>query len=370
MAGLRGATIEEVVAQAWVVPTDEPEADGTLTWDSTTVVLVEVKAAGQTGLGWTYGHASAAHLVNDKLGDLVVGREAADVPAANLAMVRAVRNMGRRGIASTAISAVDIALWDLKARLLDVPLAVLLGKVRDSIPAYGSGGFTTWDDARLREEIGGWTEAGMRAVKIKIGEDAGANVARDLHRTALATRTAGPGIEVFVDANGGYSRGQAARMGAALDNLGVTWFEEPVTSDDLQGLHELRTRLQCDVSTGEYAWCPEDAQRLIEAGAVDCLQADVTRCEGVTGWLRVAALADAAALDVSTHCAPQLSAHVAVAVPNARHIEWFHDHVRLDPMLVEGTLDVVDGTVTPDLSRPGHGMRLRAKPAEPARRVA
>ncbi len=210
----------------------------------------------------------------------------------------------------------------------------------------------------------------MSAVKIKIGEADGTRERRDLRRTSSVCEQVGAGVEVFVDANGGYSPGQAARVGEALDDLGVTWFEEPVTSDDLRGLAGLRRTLRCDVSAGEYCWCPQDAWRLVAADAVDCLQADVTRCGGITAWLRIAALAESAGLEVSTHCAPQLSAHVAVSVPNARHVEWFHDHTRLAPMLLDGLLEVRGGTLTPDPDRPGHGMTRLAEPSEPARRVA
>lgn len=362
--------IERVEVEAWTVPTDAPEADGTLGWDSTTVVLVRVAAGGRSGLGWTYADVSAAEVVRAALAGVVTGLDALDVPSANEAMVRAVRNMGRPGVAATALSAVDIALWDLKARLLDVSLAALLGRCRESVPAYGSGGFTTWDDERLAREVHRWTDAGMSAVKIKIGEADGTRVRRDLERASSVRQLVGSDVDVFVDANGGYTAGQAARVGAALDDLGVTWFEEPVTSDDVRGLAGLRRQLRCDVCAGEYSWSPQDAWRLVAGDAVDCLQADVTRCGGITGWLRIAALAEAAGLEVSTHCAPQLSAHVAVAVPNARHVEWFHDHVRLAPMLFDGSLDVRDGALTPDPRRPGHGLARRAEVSELARRVA
>jgi L-alanine-DL-glutamate epimerase-like enolase superfamily enzyme len=255
------------------------------------------------------------------------------------------------------MSAVDVALWDLKARLLDRPLADLFGRVRDRVPVYGSGGFTTFDDAQLAEQVAGWQAAGCRAMKIKIGESAGADPQRDLARTARLRELAGDDVDLMVDANGGYSPGQARRVGAALDDLGVVWFEEPVTSDDVAGLALLRRYLRCDVAAGEYVADVFAASRILPG--VDCLQLDATRCGGYTGWLRCAALAAAAGVQVSAHCAPSLHAPVAASLPALRHVEWFADHARLEPLLVEGAPAVVDGALrVPD--GPGHGMTLRA----------
>ncbi|WP_166851414.1 enolase C-terminal domain-like protein [Isoptericola sp. BMS4] len=341
------------------VPTEAPEADGTLSWDATTVVLVQARSGSTTGLGWTYADASAAGVVTGTLADEVVGRDALDVPGAHEAMSRAVRNAGRPGVCACAISAVDVALWDLKARLLDVSLAGLLGRVRESVPVYGSGGFTTQDEATTRRQVEAWLgEDGVGAVKLKIGESWGTRVARDLERVALVRDVVGADVDVFVDANGAYGVGQARRVTRALDEHAVTWFEEPVTSDDLPGLARVRDASRADVTAGEYGWTLGYFERMLAAGAVDCLQADVTRCGGYTTWLGVASLARAHHTDVSAHCAPQLSAHVACAVPNARHLEWFADHVRVDALLLDGTLRPTGGRVRPDPDRAGHGLSL------------
>jgi L-alanine-DL-glutamate epimerase-like enolase superfamily enzyme len=339
-------------------PTPTPEADGTFSWDATTAVTVEVDAGGCTGLGWTYSTGAAAALVTDHLAGVVCGHDALDVPGAWERMHRAGRNLGTGGLYAEAMSAVDVALWDLGARLLDRPLADLFGRVRDRVPVYGSGGFTTYDDAQLAEQVAGWQEAGCRAMKIKIGQSWGADPGRDLARTARLRELAGDGVDLMVDANGGYSPGQARRVGAQLDDLGVVWFEEPVSSDDVAGLALLRQCLRCDVAAGEYVADVFQASRLLPG--VDCLQLDVTRCGGYTGWLRCAALASAAGLQVSAHCAPSLHAPVAASLPGLRHVEWFADHARLEPLLVDGAPAVVDGALqVPD--GPGHGMTLRAE---------
>ncbi|WP_407648846.1 enolase C-terminal domain-like protein [Actinacidiphila epipremni] len=364
-----GPRIRALRAAVLTVPTEAPEADGTLAWAETTLVAVHAEAAGVTGLGWTYGSPAAAAVVGAHLAPAVTGRSAWDVPAANEAMTRAVRNAARPGIAGHAISAVDIALWDLKARLLELPLVTLLGAARDEVPVYGSGGFTTYDEQRQDRQLREWTEgAGIPRVKIKVGESWGAAEQRDRRRISAARRSAGD-AELYVDANGGYTAKQAVRLGSHLDAEGVTWFEEPVSSDDLPDLARVRDAVRADVTAGEYGYTLAYFERMLAAGAVDCLQADVTRCGGVTVWLKAAALAEARGVQISGHCAPHLHAHAAAAVPNLRHLEWFHDHVRIERDLFSGALDPAGGAVRPGRDgAPGHGMALRADAAERYRR--
>ena len=369
MSGARAAGADPAVqgldAATYVVPTDAPEADGTLAWDKTTLVLVTARAGGQQGIGWSYTAAAAAPVVTGILSDVVTGRNALDVPGANEAMARALRNVGRPGIGAMALSAADIALWDLKARLLGCALTGLIGRAREDVPVYGSGGFTTYDEARTREQLAGWVDKeGIPRVKIKIGESWGGNERRDLSRVALAREVIGPEAELYVDANGGYSTGQAVRMARQMDDFGVTWFEEPVSSQDLAGLAVIRQQVRPDVTAGEYSWSLADSARLLSAGAVDCLHLDVTRCGGITEFLRGAALAAAHNVQVSGHCAPNLHAHVAAAVPNLRHLEYFHDHQRIERMFFDGTLDPAGGVLTPDPERAGHGLELRTSDAE------
>ena len=369
MSGARAAGADPAVqgldAATYVVPTDAPEADGTLAWDKTTLVLVTARAGGQQGIGWSYTAAAAAPVVTGILSDVVTGRNALDVPGANEAMARALRNVGRPGIGAMALSAADIALWDLKARLLGCALTGLIGRAREDVPVYGSGGFTTYDEARTREQLAGWVDKeGIPRVKIKIGESWGGNERRDLSRVALAREVIGPEAELYVDANGGYSTGQAVRMARQMDDFGVTWFEEPVSSQDLAGLAVIRQQVRPDVTAGEYSWSLADSARLLSAGAVDCLQLDVTRCGGITEFLRGAALAAAHNVQVSGHCAPNLHAPVAAAVPNLRHLEYFHDHQRIERMFLDGALDPDGGVLAPDPGRAGLGLELRSADAE------
>lgn len=356
-----GPTIDDVRTSVYTFPTPEPEADGTMRWEATTAVVVEADAGGVTGLGWTYSTGAAAHLVHEHLAGAVTGRSVERIPDCYEQMRRACRNLGSKGLVMQAVSAVDIALWDLSARVQGMPVTSLLGRARDRVAVYGSGGFTTMTDEQLHEQVQGWLDAGCGLMKIKVAESWGSCVDRDLERVRRLREFAGDNVRLMVDANGGYTRGQARRVGAALDELGVVWFEEPVSSDDVQGLAVTRDALRCDVTAGEYASDVYDASAL--CSAVDCLQLDATRCGGYTGFLRGSAIAAAHNLEVSGHCAPALHAPVTAAVPNLRHIEWFADHARLEPLLVDGVPEVRDGAlvVDPDV---GHGLRLRPDAAQ------
>ncbi len=355
------AAIERVDVSTFTVPTDAPESDGTFEWDRTTMVLVEVRAGGATGLGYTYCDAAAAALASSALARVVTGRDAMDVEACYVAMMQAVRNVGRDGIAACAISAVDIALWDLKAHLLDLPLASLLGRARGAIRVYGSGGFTSYTIDRLQEQLGGWVAGGIEAVKMKIGRDPAA----DRERVAAAREAIGPSAALFVDANGACDRKLALAQARAFATAGVSWFEEPVSSDDLEGLRLVRDRAPAgmEIAAGEYGYDPQYFRRMAAAGAVDVLQADATRCGGVTGFLRAAAIADAFCLPLSAHTAPTVHAHLCCAAARARNLEYFHDHVRIEQMFFDGVLRPAGGALEPDRLRPGLGIALRRREA-------
>jgi L-alanine-DL-glutamate epimerase-like enolase superfamily enzyme len=357
--------IERLDVTACTIPTDLPESDGTIAWDRTTIVIVQVEAGGVIGLGYSYADVNAGRLAAATLGPAIIGQSAFDIPAAWAAMVAEVRNLGRPGIASTAISAVDNALWDLKARLLGLPLVELLGAARASIPAYGSGGFCTYDDATLRRQLGGWASDGFRFVKMKVGREP----ARDGHRVDVARDAIGDGVELFVDANGAHDRSHALAAAAIFAARGVTWFEEPVSSDDVEGLRLLRDRAPAGmaIAAGEYGWDQFVFRRLLEAGAVDVLQADATRCLGTTGFLMAASLCEAHNVRLSAHCAPSLHASLMCAIRPGIHLEWFHDHVRIEDLLFDGAATARRGLVTPDRGRPGFGLEL--KPSEVERHL-
>ncbi len=350
-------TIEQVEATAYTVPTDFPEADGTLSWSKTTIVVVHLTAGGVRGLGYTYNHAASVLLVRDKLAEVVKGRSAMDVAGTARALRGAVRNIGYPGIAAAAVSALDVAAWDLKARLLGQPLALLLGRVREAVPAYGSGGFTSYPPDRLAAQLGGWVDAGLTMVKMKVGSEP----ERDPERVRLARDAIGPRPALFVDANGAYARKQALAIAETFAAAGVSWFEEPVTSEDLVGLRLLRDRMPTpiEVSAGEYGHDDVYFRRMLEAGAVDVLQADATRCGGISGFLAAGTLCAAFKIPLSSHTAPALHTTLGCAVPAVRHAEYFHDHVRIEAMLFDTPPELTGGSLAPHLDRPGLGLELR-----------
>lgn len=356
------APVERLTARAFRIPTDAPEADGTFAWNETTLVLVEITAGRETGLGYTYSSAAAGEVATSVLASAVDGRDAFDIPRLWNSMVGAVRNIGWRGVCACAISAVDAALWDLKSKLLQTPLVRLLGAERASVPVYGSGGFTSYSNERLADQLAGWVEGdGCRAVKMKIGSQP----THDLERVRVARAAIGDAL-LYVDANGALTRKQALFFAEQLSEFGVTWFEEPVSSDDLEGLRLIRDRGPegMDIVAGEYGYDPFYFRRMLDAGAVDVLQADATRCGGITGFSRTATLADAHMLPLSAHTAPALHLHAACAAPRLKNIEWFHDHVRIERMLFDGAPIVRDGMIAPDLSRPGLGLAFKEQDAQ------
>jgi L-alanine-DL-glutamate epimerase-like enolase superfamily enzyme len=346
--------VDRLDVHAHTIPTDAPESDGTLEWTSTTIVIVEAHAGKTTGLGWTYAPEAAAHVVTGQLAGAVQGRSLDDLGAIWLDLGALLRNAGRPGIAWCALSAVDIALWDLRARLLDVPLVSLLPACHARVPVYGSGGFCSYPLERLASQLAGWVAEGIPRVKIKVGREPSEDPARlDAARAAV-----GPHTDLYVDANGAFAAKDALRWARRYeDEWDVCWFEEPVSSADVDGLRLVREHGGLDVAAGEYGYVLPDFRNLV--GAVDCLQADVTRCGGITGLQRVNGLASAHNLDLSAHGAPQLSAHAFCGVDQLRHLEYFHDHVRIESMLFDGALTPVNGALEPDRSRPGHGLALR-----------
>jgi L-alanine-DL-glutamate epimerase-like enolase superfamily enzyme len=354
--------IENLQVSTYKIPTHSPESDGTLKWDATIMVVVEIQAGNKYGIGYTYADLSVAALIQEKLADLVIGEDALSVLKPWSTMWHEIRNLGGPGISSMAISAIDVAQWDLKAKLLDVSLAKLLGPIRHSIPIYGSGGFTSYNKEELRNQFENWKEQGITCFKMKVGRDPSI----DLTRVRQAREIIGSNAELFVDANGGYTRKQALYFAQAFRDLGVTWFEEPVSSDDLDGLRLIRDRAPAgmEIAAGEYGYDTFYFRRMLEAGAVDVLQADASRCKGITGFLQVGALCQAFSLALSAHTAPQLHIPACCATYSFRNLEYFFDHERIERMFFDGVAEVKEGTLSPDFSKPGLGIELKRQDAE------
>jgi L-alanine-DL-glutamate epimerase-like enolase superfamily enzyme len=352
---LSAAPVERLDVNAYTIPTDEPESDGTLEWDSTTIVVVELEAEDERGLGYTYGDRSVGAFVDSMLRPVLERADAMRPAATWAAMRRAIRNAGQEGVGAMALSAADIALWDLKARLCGLPLADALPRFHEAAPIYGSGGFTSYSEAQLRRQLEGWRGAGLPRAKVKVGREPG----RDPQRLALCREALGESVELMVDANGAFTPSEALARADEYAAFGVEYFEEPVSSQNRDGLRFVRERAPhgMAIAAGEYEWDLGGIARL--AGCVDVIQADVTRVGGITAMLGVDGICRALQRPFSAHCAPAVSAHACCAIESLVHLEYFHDHVRLERMLFEGTLDPEGGTLRPDPTRPGHGLSLR-----------
>jgi len=359
---LSETSVERVEVSAYTIPTDAPEADGTFKWNSTTLVLCQIHAADKIGIGYTYGHKATALLADELANNCLLGRTAFEIPALHMAMLQQVRNDGSQGIASMAISALDVALWDLKAKFLDCSAIDLLGAAESNVAAYGSGGFTAYSNQRLAEQLSGWANEGLKSVKMKVGAEPNA----DLERVRVAREAIGANVELFVDANGAYDPRQAISFAQRFAEYHVTWFEEPVSSDHLSDLRRVRDHApdEMEIAAGEYGYDLFYFRRMLEAEAVDVLQLDATRCKGFTGFLQGAAIAASFGCPLSAHCAPSLHMHLGCAVPGFRHVEYFHDHVRIEQMLFDGFIPPKDGELTPDRSRLGLGLSFKHRDAE------
>ncbi|MBS1861172.1 MAG: mandelate racemase [Actinobacteria bacterium] len=347
--------IEDLTTRAYTVPTEARESDGTLEWDATTIVVVELGAGETRGLGYTYCDAAAARVVDSVLAPLVEGTDPFAAPETWERMRRAVRNLGGQGIAAMAIAAVDIAIWDLRAKLLGCSLADSLGRRRERIAAYGSGGFTSLEGDALAAQLAGWADEGFAAVKMKVGRDPD----RDRERLATAREAIGPDVTLMVDANGAFERREALRQAELYAAFDVRWLEEPVSSEDLDGLAWLRDRVPAGmtIAAGEYLWDVAEAGRM--APCVDVLQVDPTRCLGISGARLLDGVCAAQGLLLSAHCAPQVSAHLLCALDRAVHLEYFHDHARIERLLFDGAIEPIGGRLRPDPGHPGLGLCLR-----------
>jgi L-alanine-DL-glutamate epimerase-like enolase superfamily enzyme len=354
--------IESIKVSAYKIPTDLPEADGTLRWDATTLVLVEIEASNKRGVGYTYSDESAAFLIDTKLKDLVLRANVFDIPSINTLLTKQIRNSGTCGIAMMAVSAIDNALWDLKAKILDMPVCKLIGQLKNSMLVYGSGGFTSYTKKQLQQQFANWSELGIQYMKMKVGTQP----EKDVHRVKEVREVLNDTIQLMIDANGAYTAKQALQKANEVLQYNVTWFEEPVSSDNPEGLHFIRQHApsQINIAAGEYGYNLPYFNAMLQAKAVDVLQADATRCGGITGFLKAGYLAEAHQIPFSSHCAPTLHLHVAVCLPSFFIAEYFYDHARIEQMLFDGVSPPNNGMLKPDLSRPGLGFEFKHKDAE------
>lgn len=354
--------IIDLKVSAYKIPTDSRESDGTIEWNSTTMILVEIDAGNQSGLGYSYADISSAYFIEKNLKDIVIGRDALQIPIIHEAMVHSIRNNGNCGIISMAISAVDNALWDLKAKILNLPLVSLLGAVRDDFQIYGSGGFTSYSIDRLQKQLGGWAEQGITQVKMKIGREPD----KDVFRVGKVREAIGRDVDLFVDANGAYNTKQALKIAHQFAELDVIWFEEPRPSSDLMGLQFIREHAPegMNIAAGEYGYNLPYFEKMLDARAVDVLQSDATRCGGISTFLKAGNTCEAHQIPFSSHCAPALHLHPGLSLKSFFTAEYFYDHVRIENMFFDGVAQPINGALHADKSRQGFGLELKVKDVE------
>jgi L-alanine-DL-glutamate epimerase-like enolase superfamily enzyme len=353
--------IRGLKVSVYKIPTDLPEADGTIAWNSTTMILVEISAGGKLGIGYTYAHEATALIIEKTLKEIVVGKDAMNIEGITFDNIRSIRNNGDCGIAMMAVSAVDNALWDLKAKILDLPICSLLGKIKDGMAVYGSGGFTSYSDAQTKKQFLNWASESITHFKMKIGSQPD----KDIDRVKAARNAIGNKAELFVDANGAYTVKQALEKAHAFNDYNVSWYEEPVTSANLEGLRFIREHVpsQINVAAGEYGYNLPYFDKMLHSAAVDILQADATRCGGISFFMKAGHLAEAYQVPFSSHCAPSLHLHAALALPSFYIAEYFHDHIRIEKMFFDGVILPKNGMIHPDMSKPGFGLTFKEKDA-------
>ncbi|MGP4029940.1 mandelate racemase/muconate lactonizing enzyme family protein [Actinomadura sp. 3N407] len=308
---------------------------------------------GEAGTGFTYaltGGIEGAHAIVDGLfGPRINGTDPLQWDSLWHELSAATHRLGG-GVAVAALSALDIAVWDLRARAAGLPLHRFLGAQRESVPIYGSGRAThQMSDEELVAGALSYVEEGYRAVKLRAGA---LGVARDVARVAAVREAVGPGVQIMVDCNERLDLAQAQRLGQRLNDLDVVWLEEPLPSHDVASHALLAARCPVPIAAGEHLQGRFAVKQYLDRGAASVLMPDASLTGGISEWNRIAVLAEASGAAVSPHFLPELHVHLAAA---ARAATWVEHFPLLDDLLLE-TLTPSGGAVAPP-GRPGHGMR-------------
>jgi len=332
----------------------QPLSDHTIAIDAIDLVTCRIETVeGISGLGYTYTLSSGGGAVRQLLGDEIaaglIGRRVDRAEPVWHDIWRTMLRYGRGGIASVALAAADVALWDALAKHADLPLHRYIGTHREEVPVYGSSIDLGYSEQKLLETVEGWLARGFSAVKIKVGR----SLDDDLARLAAVRKLIGPDVRLMVDANNGWTLPEASRRIAAMAPFDLSWVEEPLMPDDVHGHAALQAQTSTPIAAGETLFSVADFVRYFDAGAIRYVQADVGRVGGITPWLAVAEHAAARHLPMAPHFLHDLHVHLLCAVPNAAILEY----LPLMDALIERPLQVVDGLAGPSLG-PGHGIRF------------
>ena len=319
---------------------------------------------GTEGLGIGQASPGVRQVIEAELKEVLIGQNPFDIERLWQDMFWRVRAYGRKGVALCALSAVDIGLWELKAKALGLPLYKLLGPYADSVPIYGSGGWTNLTEEELVAEMAGFVEQRIKRVKMKVGKDFGRSEREDLRRVAAVRKAVGNDVALYVDANNGYYPKQAIYMAREFERFQVGWLEEPVLADDIQGLAEVRRATSIPVAAGEHEYTKYGFRDLIARGGADIVQPDVRRVGGVTEWMKVAHMAHSFNLPVAPHAAQVVHLHLACATPNLKAVEYMNTALEGDRVWYTEFPEPKEGMWSPFPDRLGLGLELDSHAVE------
>jgi L-alanine-DL-glutamate epimerase-like enolase superfamily enzyme len=300
-------------------------ADATRKVETIGFVIVRVTTdQGLEGIGVTYhevGGEATCELINRNMAPKLIGRDPLETEAIWQELFHYLRGIGRKGLMFCALSAIDIALWDLKGKIVDLPLCKLLGGARTKVPVYASGGWTSYSDEELVDEIEGMIARGFTAVKFKVGFDGGQNLRRDAERVRKVREAVGPDIKLLVDANNSFDAATAVQLANRIREYDITLFEEPVFADDIPGLARFKRGTDIPLATGEHEYTKFGVRDLLIHEAADIVQVDGARAGGYTEMLKCAALTQAWNVKFAPHAMENVHLQLAAAVPNALFLE-------------------------------------------------
>jgi len=310
------------------------------------------------GLGMTYASPGVIDVIENSLKQELVGKDPLDIEQLWNSMYWKVRGYGRKGIAFCAISAIDIGLWDLKGKYVNLPLYKLLGAYTDSVPVYGSGGWTNFSERELIEEMTGYVADGIPRIKMKVGKDFGLSEREDIERVAAVRKAVGDDVSIYIDANNGYYRKQAIYMAKEFEQFQIGWLEEPLIPDDIDGMADISRATSIPIATGEHEYTKYGFRDLIGRGGVDIVQPDIGRVGGVTEWMKVAHLAHSFNLPVAPHALQLAHLHVACATPNLKVVEYMNVSLEGDELWYIDFPKQKNGYWSPYPDKPGLGLEL------------
>jgi L-alanine-DL-glutamate epimerase-like enolase superfamily enzyme len=354
-------TIDSVTVHLVSARAGEGLADATRKVEKIGYAIVRIRTSeGIEGIGVTYhevGGEATKSLIDEAIAPRLIGRDPFDTEVLWNEFFGYLRGVGRKGLAFGALSAVDIALWDIKGKALGMPLYKLFGGGRTAVPVYASGGWTSYSDEKLVEEVQGMLDRGFSTVKVKVGVEGGTNPNRDLARVRKLREAIGPDVRLLLDANNCWDAATAARFANRVAEYDPFLLEEPVFADDIPGLARFKRSTDIPLGTGEHEYTRFGVRDLLLADAVDVVQADGARVGGFTEMLKIAALTQAWNVPFAPHAMENIHLHLLAAIPNGLFLErllLFEDvtaRVFADaPVPIDGHLHV------PDL--PGLGLAL------------